>query len=358
MTISLVKTDGSGDFSTIQAAEDACPADITAGGTNENWEMELFNEEFLDGEGSFNVGGITTDATHQLILRPVSGGGFADNANPASDALRYQPTLGASIRITTQYTQAINFGGSSSVRMDIIGIQIKTTRTLAKCIDNPNHSQPIIIDGCILESAGTGTTGNFIARIGRSTGTDSIVKNTVLIKTVAGNAVVETKFCTYDFCTFYGATSVSQVRGNYNPATFNNCLFLNSSDWQSATQDHTVDHCVGDFSSWESSTATNSVLNATASDEIENDSGSASTVDLRAKSGGSSDGGGTNISGITTDIYGQTRDGSTPTVGAFEIVSAVTAALTGTITPSSPEADIVTGGKTIILTLTGDTLVT
>jgi len=43
--------------------------------------------------------------------------------------------------------------------------------------------------------------------------------------------------------------------------------------------------------------------------------------------------------------------------GGFED-AAVTAALTGTIAPSTPEAEIVTGGKTIILTLTGDTLIT
>lgn len=38
--------------------------------------------------------------------------------------------------------------------------------------------------------------------------------------------------------------------------------------------------------------------------------------------------------------------------------SAATAALTGTITASVNEADIVTGGKTLIITLTGDTWVT
>ena len=41
--------------------------------------------------------------------------------------------------------------------------------------------------------------------------------------------------------------------------------------------------------------------------------------------------------------------------GVFNEASGISAALTGTVTASITESDIVTGGKTIILTLTGDT---
>lgn len=40
------------------------------------------------------------------------------------------------------------------------------------------------------------------------------------------------------------------------------------------------------------------------------------------------------------------------------VVSAATAAVTGTATASITESDVVTGGKTVIITLTGDTFVT
>lgn len=43
--------------------------------------------------------------------------------------------------------------------------------------------------------------------------------------------------------------------------------------------------------------------------------------------------------------------------GIIETVSTITAALTGTAVPTQTEDDIVTGGKTIIITLTGDTWV-
>lgn len=57
---------------------------------------------------------------------------------------------------------------------------------------------------------------------------------------------------------------------------------------------------------------------------------------------------------ISDDIFGTARpQGASYDIGAAEFP---TAALTGTVTASITEADIVAGGKTVIFTLTGDTL--
>ena len=56
-------------------------------------------------------------------------------------------------------------------------------------------------------------------------------------------------------------------------------------------------------------------------------------------------------------LYYEWQDGNTTKIDDFaaaDLVSA-SAAVTGTITASITEADIVAGGKTIVLTLTGDT---
>lgn len=65
---------------------------------------------------------------------------------------------------------------------------------------------------------------------------------------------------------------------------------------------------------------------------------------------------GANLSSLfTDDVDGDTR--SAWDIGADEYISPATAAVTGTATASIDESDIVTGGKTIIITLTGDTWV-
>jgi len=56
---------------------------------------------------------------------------------------------------------------------------------------------------------------------------------------------------------------------------------------------------------------------------------------------------------FSTDAAGNTR--SSWDIGPHEYQSSISAAITGTATASIVEADIVTGGKTIIITLTGDT---
>lgn len=57
---------------------------------------------------------------------------------------------------------------------------------------------------------------------------------------------------------------------------------------------------------------------------------------------------------FSDDIDGQTR-GATWDIGADQYVASSSVALSGTATSSITESDIVAGGKTVILTLTGDT---
>lgn len=100
---------------------------------------------------------------------------------------------------------------------------------------------------------------------------------------------------------------------------------------------------------------TKTVTSAAPGDQFTNiTSGS---EDFSLKSGAGLDGAGTTIAGITTDIEGTARDISTPDIGAYELAGGVLAAVTGTATASITETDVVTGGKTTIITLTGDTWV-
>src|SRR5262252_8013234 len=95
MTTSSIGSSGR-TYSTIQAWEDACPANITASGTNEIWKGECYNDsEFSGIVGQIlTVGGITTDATHYLWLTTATGQGFKDAAGASNLPLRYDPTKG------------------------------------------------------------------------------------------------------------------------------------------------------------------------------------------------------------------------------------------------------------------------
>lgn len=85
MTTVTVKSSG-GDYTTLQAAIDACPADITPAGTNQTWEIECYAS--VTGTANITVAGKTTDATHFIrIYTPQAerhngiSGGFAIEAN-------------------------------------------------------------------------------------------------------------------------------------------------------------------------------------------------------------------------------------------------------------------------------------
>lgn len=297
-------------YTTWQAWEDACSADLVADG--DNWIGEQINEE-LTVTSALTVSGITTNASNFLTMRTASGASFIDNATPGTDPLRYDTTKGAALRKTNAYDQLID---SSAVRLEIIGLQLKTD-TGSKVIRGSGQTQPFLIKQCILDGDGERVVEGF-----RSSGDRSLLQNCVLIQSKSNGIGIYARDLDCEYTTIYGTGSTAEVVfGVYGLNNFDNCLFLNFGDWQQSTRVHTVDFCVTDLASWESSTANNSVLSATISNEIVNDSGVRTTCDLSAKAGGSADGGGTPLT-VTVDIYGQTRDATTPTVGAFEIVAA------------------------------------
>jgi hypothetical protein len=274
-----------------------------------------------------SISGKTTDATHRLILRPETGAGWSDNAVPSTTPLRYDSTVSACIRDTASYVQTINI--AADVTVEFHNIQIKNTNEKSRVLEKNNYTQNVSFYGCLLEAKGR--PSNPPIRIYQTSGPNALFENCAIIITGAVQAV-DGRGGEFKFCTFYSTASTNVVRGSYGVFDFDNCLFLKFPDWQALTNVHTGDYCVTDLASWESSTAANSTLNATPASEIESDTGLESTVDLRAKSGGSSDAGGNPISGILLDMYGQTRDVSTPTVGAFEILAAGPAPATRNVT--------------------------
>jgi len=139
----------------------------------------------------------------------------------------------------------------------------------------------------------------------------------------------------------------------------------------------TVDRCITNSTAiaWDNSlteTITDSITSATwattgaTGDYVVVENLTAGSEDLRLVDNADNDAqdahadaSGAGLTMPSTDIVGTSRPVNTNyDIGPFEYGVAISAATTGTATASIDEDDITAGGKTIILTLTGDTFVT
>lgn len=104
MPTTTVKTIGpSGDYTTLQAWEDAAPADLVA--SDVIWEGQIQSGASFSGSGAqLTVSGSTTDATRYKHLTVAAGGSFADNS---ANVLRYNEAQGAYIKSTGGYLTCI-----------------------------------------------------------------------------------------------------------------------------------------------------------------------------------------------------------------------------------------------------------
>jgi hypothetical protein len=94
-----------GDYSTLQAWEDACPANLVT--ADQIWQGQCKNQEFALNATVLNIAGTTTDATRYIELTTEAGASFRDHASKATNALRYDATKGAGIRATNAYGKPI-----------------------------------------------------------------------------------------------------------------------------------------------------------------------------------------------------------------------------------------------------------
>lgn len=108
------------DYSTLQAWEDACPANLVS--ADQVWRGECYNDaEFTAG---VTIGGTTTDATRYIELTAATGQSFQDHATVRSNALTYDQSKGVGIKITAGYSTCIDAGG---LHVRISRLQLLTT---------------------------------------------------------------------------------------------------------------------------------------------------------------------------------------------------------------------------------------
>ena len=98
MTTHSIGTTGR-DYSTLQAWEDACPANLVTDGNI--WRGECYNDSEFSSSGTLvTIAGITTDATHYVELTTATGHSFQDHADVRTNALKYNQSNGVGLKTT------------------------------------------------------------------------------------------------------------------------------------------------------------------------------------------------------------------------------------------------------------------
>lgn len=89
------------NYSTIQAWEDALPADLVAVGNAYVGELYPDTEFTFGSSVMLTIAGQTTSSTCSITLRPAAGASFRDHASVRTNALTYDATKGVGLRRTT-----------------------------------------------------------------------------------------------------------------------------------------------------------------------------------------------------------------------------------------------------------------
>jgi len=331
-TIESIGTSGR-DRASIAAWEAILPADLVSGDVAH--KGEVFNDSELTATAQVTFTNHVTDATRNIILRTGSGAGFKDHASVATNALRYNASLGAAHRKTSDYDNAIEVTSSCDF-MEINFLQF------AHDGDYPEQTVYLQGDNNVIRQSiirGDSSRGSV------SLDNDAVAVNCLIYTT--GGAIADGISLGYVFsgnaravaCTVLtpddlgnGGDGVKEDYGTNNESSnnasfgFTNSFtgtFNGSSDW----------NCSEDADA----PGTNSLVSKTYSSQFENINNA--TLDARLKTGSDCLAAGDVPHALCNgvDILGNTRDSTNSNIGCWEVVAGGTTFFqtnTGSLTPS------------------------
>ena len=310
MTISSIGSGGGRTYSTLQAWENACPANLVS--SADTWEGECYNDsEFAIAGTVLVIAGITTDATHNVQLRCATGQSFRDNAGVRTNALTYNASNGVGIRTTGAYNNAVTCSVNYST---FDGLQIKSG-TGSGNVGLTNTGTNNTVTDCIV-------FGTSAALSNGGSGTTYKTYNCLAINGLSGQGVFtsgtgcEVVGCTIVCPAATGSTGV--VTGNYVTALIQNCAVFGFTNFQTGTGGATSGsgaNCT------DKATAFGSTYGNQVSKTFANQFTS-TTTDFSIKAGADCINNGVYNSLVDPDISATARSGSTPTIGCWEYVSA------------------------------------
>jgi hypothetical protein len=166
------RTIGSGgDYSTLQAWEDASPANLVTDGNI--WRGLMLSGFNASASGTIlTIAGSTVDSTHYKELTTNTGASFADHASELTNELRWNGSNGASISAGDNYGAAV-IVSEQYARLTKLQIQGNGGREALLINNGGNY----VVSQCIIEGQADASHGVFT-----STPTAGIVKNSLIVK--------------------------------------------------------------------------------------------------------------------------------------------------------------------------------
>lgn len=320
MTTTTVKTIGTGgDYTTLQAWEDASPANLVT--NDEIWQGQCFNQEFFSSSATLlTVSGSTTDATRYKELTTYAGASFVDNVNVQTNALRYNASNGAGIRGTYAWGAPIV---QSEAYFRISKLQISAN---IKNAFSSTASTGLVVDKCIIENSSTASGAEALRTYGTGT-----IKNTLVVGRSTGVIAALSNGTNAYNCTFArtGSSTSNIFNGSYSTSTFENCAFFGAATTLAGGgTSKTYTTCYTDTASPPSGCTTVAYDTSTGSG-FQNITDA--TRDFRIKTGSALlDVGTTDTTNGPNDIVGTARPQSTAyDVGAWELVVAGGSSIVG-----------------------------
>ena len=214
MTTTVVKTIGTtGDYSTLQAWEDAAPANLVT--VDQIWQGQCQNQIFAT---TLVIGGSTSSALCYKQLTTVAGASFSDNASASTNALRYNTANGAAIQGSLYGANLVDVAENYA---QLVGLQIKNTSGLSISVGGNGNN--VTLNKCII-SGSTGTTPAYFA------GSSTVVINTLFV-TEKPSAGYIARFQGGDLynCSFIAPSDLvtpaaAGVNGTYGTVNLYNCV--------------------------------------------------------------------------------------------------------------------------------------
>ncbi len=312
---------GSGATATIAELRDSSEV-----ASNSTWDNTPGTEDFtIDSciwEGrvfgaltdAFSLGGSTTSLSKYTKLTPVIGGSFIDDVNAATNPLRFDNGVGASI-VNNSYGSGIDNNANEAFRLE--NLQIANVYYYGVCATFINTLQPGSMSRCILEQFGPGPAFQIY-------GSGAVATNSVAIHRNAGtinNIALVMNSSRAVNCLFVRPSdltpAIAGVTGVYAAASLKNCGVFGASAVYSGTDPNSTTNLTDLASPAGGWTGGVAFDNTTFENTLDG------THDFRPVSGSALiDAGTTDVIYGTPDIIGTVRPvGSAYDVGPWEFVS-------------------------------------